>query len=139
MTEAVSNEDDVKTKTFGDTETSDDFFGDGETRTSLQSVAKSSSGYDSGSSTDMSEIVQLGKSMLVYGTAAVSRSHDLDQVDETILGSMELINNCKWPYLGSLYKSHMQLLSLIELLYKHTTHMIVNFTTGCMNTLDLYM
>ena len=55
VTEAVSNEDNIKIKldqSCGDTEPSDDFFGDGETRASLQSVAKSSS---LGSSTDISE------------------------------------------------------------------------------------
>ena len=110
VTEAISNDDDINIKSCADTEPSDDFSGDGEIRASLQSVAKSSSGYDSGSSTDISETVQQpGKSMLVYGTAAAARSHDLEKVDGTVLGSMELINNCKWPNLGSLYtcKSHM--------------------------------
>ena len=85
----------------GGTESSDDFFSDGETRTSLQSVAKSSSGYHSGSSTDISETVQPVKSMIVCGTIAASRSHDLEQVDEMVLGSIELTDNCKWPNLGT--------------------------------------
>ena len=97
MTEAVSNEDDIKIKlgqSCGDTET-DDFFGDGETRASLQSVANSSSGYQSGSSTDISETVQCDKSLLVCGTAAASHSHDLKQADETVLGSTEHTDGSK--------------------------------------------
>ena len=100
MTEAVSNEDDVKLKLDQacDTETSDDFFIDGETRASSQSLA---SGYQSGSSTDMNERVQQpDKSMLVCGTAAAaSRSHDLKQVDETILRYTEHMDS-KWSNLG---------------------------------------
>ena len=99
-TEAVSNEDedDIKIKldqSCGATEPSGDFFGDGETRASLLSVAKSSSGYQSGSSTDMSETSQPDKSMLVCGTAAASHSHDLKQADETVLGSTEHIDGSK--------------------------------------------
>ena len=89
VTEAVSNEDDVKIKLDQacDTETSDDCFIDGETRASSQSLA---SGYQSGSSTDMNETDQQSeKSMLVCGTAAASCSHDLKQVDLTILGYTE--------------------------------------------------
>ena len=95
-TEAVSNEDDIKInldQSCTATESSDDHFSDGETRESLQSVAKSSSGYHSGSSTDLSE--QSDKSMIVYGTAAASHSHDLEQVDETVLGSTEHTNSSK--------------------------------------------
>ena len=95
--EGVSNEDDIKInldQSCGDTESSDDLFSDGETKESLQSVAKSSSGYQSGSSTDISETVQQPEnSMLVYATAATSRSHDLEQVDETVLGSTEHMNS----------------------------------------------
>ena len=103
MTEAVSNEGDIKIKldqSCGDTESSDELFSDDETRVSLQSGAKSSSGYHSGSSTDISETVQSDKSMLVCGTTAASRSHDLEQVDETILGSMDVTDPCEWPNLG---------------------------------------
>ena len=101
VTEAVSNEDDIKIKhdQACDTEPSDDIFSGDETRLSVQSDAKSSSGYRSGSSIDMSETVQQpDKSMFVYGTAAVSRSHDLEQVDGTILGSTEDADS-KWPNL----------------------------------------
>ena len=91
MTEAVSNEDSIKIKldqSCADTESSDELFSDGETGASLQSVAKSSSlGHHLGSSTDISETVQQpDKSMLVCGTTAASRSHDLKQ---TVLGSTE--------------------------------------------------
>ena len=109
MTGAVSNEDDIKInldQSCADTESSDDFFSDGETRASLQSVAKSSSGYHLGSSTDISEAVQQpDKSLFVYATAAASRSHDLEQVDETVLGSTEHKDSSKWPNLRSLCKS----------------------------------
>ena len=106
VTEAVSNEDDIKInldQSFGDTESSDELFSDGETRESLQSAAKSSSGYHSGSSTDLSE--QPGKSMLVCVTAAISDSHNLEQVDVAILGSTEHTDSSKYPNLGSLCKS----------------------------------
>ena len=98
MTGAVSNEDDIKInndQSCADTESSDDLFSDGETRESLQSAAKSSSGYHSGSSTDMSKTVQPDKSMLVCGTTAASHSHDLEQVDVTILGSTEHTDSSK--------------------------------------------
>ena len=98
MTEVVSNGDDIKVKldqSCVDTETGDDFFSNGETRESLQSVAKSSSGYHSGSSTDISEPVQPEKPVFVCGTTAAWRSHDLKQVDETVLGSMEHTDTCK--------------------------------------------
>ena len=98
MTEAVSNEDDVQIKLEQafDTETSDNLFIDGETRASSQSFA---SGYQLGSSTDMSETVQPDESMLVCGTTAASRPHDLKQVDLTILGYTEHMDS-KWPNLG---------------------------------------
>ena len=95
VNENSEDEDDIKIKY---TEASDDFFSDGETRGSLQSIAKSSSGYQLGSSTDMSETVQPDKSMLVYGTAAASRPHDLKQVDLTVLGSTDYMDS-KWPNL----------------------------------------
>ena len=97
-TEAVSNEKDIKInldQSCADTESSDDLFSDGETKESLQSAAKSSSGYHSGSSTDMSETVQPEYSMYVYATAAASHSHDLKQVDETVLGSTEHTDSSK--------------------------------------------
>ena len=97
MTEAVSNEDiKIKLDQACDTETSDDCFIDGETRASSQSFA---SWYQSGSSTDISETVQQpDKSMLVCGTAAASQSHDLKQVDLTILRYTEHMDS-KWPNL----------------------------------------
>ena len=107
----TETEGDVKIKldqSCAATESSDDIFSDGKTRGSLQSVAKSSSGYHSGSSTDICETVQPEKSMLVYATAAVSPSNDLKQLDVTVLGFSD--NYCKWPNLTSLCKSHMQLL-----------------------------
>ena len=98
MTEAVSNNDDIKIKhdqSCADTETSDEFFIDGETRVSSQSFA---SGYQSGSSTDISETVQQpDKSMLVYETTAAYS--DLNQVDLSILGYTEHMDS-KWPNLG---------------------------------------
>ena len=97
-TEVVSNEDDIIVKldqSDDDTEPSDNLFSDDETRASLQSGAKSSSGYHSGSSTDINETVQSDKSTLVCGTTAASCSHDLKQVDETVLGSMELTDQCE--------------------------------------------
>ena len=99
MTEAVSDEDNIKIKLDQacDTDPSDDFFIDGETRAPSQSFA---SGYQSGSSIDMSETVQQPeKSMLVCGTAAASQSHDLKQVDKTVLGSTQHTDS-KWPNLG---------------------------------------
>ena len=97
VTEAVSNEDDIKIKLDQacDTETSDDCFIDGETRASSQSLA---SGYQSGSSTDMNETDQQPeKSMCV--TTAASCSHDLKQVDLTMLEFTEHMDS-KWPNLG---------------------------------------
>ena len=109
MLQENSNRDDIKInldQSCADTESSDDLFSGGETRKSLQSVAKSFSGYRSGSSTDLSETVQPEKPMLVYGNTAGFPSNDLKQLDVTKLGSSD---NCKWTNLRSLCKSHMQL------------------------------
>lgn len=91
VTEAVSNEDNIKINIDQpcDTDLSDDLVSDGEARGSLQSVVKSSSGHQLGSSTEISEKIQPDKSMLVCGTAATLHSNDLKQVNKTILGSME--------------------------------------------------
>ena len=97
ITEAVLNEDNVKLDQACDTETNDDPFSDGETRGSLQSVSKSSIGYQSGCSTDTSETVEPDESMFVCGAAA--HSHDLKQVDLTKLGSTEHMDS-KCPNLG---------------------------------------
>ena len=109
MLQKNSNRDNIKIKldqSCADSKSSDDLFSDGETRVSLQSVAKSSSGYHSGSSTGISETVQPENSMFVYDTAAVSPLNDLKRLDVTKLG---FTDNCKWANLRSLCKSHMQL------------------------------
>ena len=97
MTEAVSNEDYIKIKLDQacDTEASDNCFIDGETRASSQSLA---SGYQSGSSTDMSETDQQPEKSMC-GTAAASCPHDLKQVDLAILEFTEHMDS-KWPNLG---------------------------------------
>ena len=79
MIEAVLIEDDINIKLDQacDTEPSGDLFSGDGTMLSLQSNAKSSYGYHSSISTDISGTVQPDKSMCVYGTAVASCAHDL--------------------------------------------------------------
>ena len=124
MTEAVLNEDNVKLDQACDTETNDDPFSDGETRGSLQSVSKSSIGYQSGGFTDTSETVEPDEP--TFACEAAACSHDPKQADLTKLGSTDHMDS-KWGDCGSLTCSCYQL----ALLHKRTNHMIVtNYNYG---------